>query len=103
MNAFSKPDEHPCWEDVHAIIEITSFSKGFTTTIKNTLYSKAFMMFQAQHNCHFILAVTICQLKAYFDVFDQVGMVHSVALDMITKHTRDFGWLSIFKQGQHRL
>ena len=88
MNAFGKPDEHPHWEDVHAIVEITSSLKGFTTTIKNTLYSKAFMMFQAQHNHHFILAVTICQSKAYFNVFDRAGMVHSVALDMITERTK---------------
>ena len=46
------------------------------------------MMFQAQHNRRFILAVAICQLKAYFNVFDRVGMVHSVALDMITEHTK---------------
>ena len=88
MNAFSKLDEHPHWEDVHAIVEITSSSKGFTTTIKNTLYSKASIMFQAQHNCRFILAVTIFQLKAYFNVFDRAGVVHSVALDMITKCTK---------------
>ena len=50
------------------------------------------MMFQAQHNRRFILAVAICQLKVYFNIFDQAGMVHSVALDMITEHTK-FLWI----------
>ena len=50
------------------------------------------MIFQAQHNHHFILAVTICQSKAYFNVFDWAGMVHSVALDMITERTK-FLWI----------
>ena len=88
MNTFGKPDEHPCWEDVHAIIEITSSLKRFTSTIKNTLYSKAFMMFQAQQNHCFILTVTICQSKVYFNVVDQAGMVHSVALDMVAESTK---------------
>ena len=50
------------------------------------------MMFQAQQNCDFILAVAICQSKAYFNVFNRACMVHSVALDMITKHTK-FLWI----------
>lgn len=88
VDTFGMQFVHPHWEDVHAIINITSSSKGFTPTIKNTLYSKAFMIFQAQQNCHFILALTICQSKAYFNVFNQAGMVHSVALEIVAECTK---------------
>ena len=47
------------WGDVHAFIKVT-LSYKLTAGLKSTLHSKAFMIFQAQQNCHFVLALAIC-------------------------------------------
>lgn len=71
------------WKDVEVFIEITSGHPKMLARLRNTMYSKAFMIFQAQKNRRFVLAIAICQSSLYLNVFDRAGAVHSSAIDMI--------------------
>ena len=70
------------WGDVHTFIKVTSLSDNLTAGMKSTLYLKAFMIFQAQQNHRFVLALAICQTQLYLNVFDCAGSVHSSPIDI---------------------
>ena len=71
------------WKDVEVFIEITSADYKMGSCLRKTMYSKAYMIFQAQKNRRFILAIAICKSCLYLNVFDHAGAVHSSPINMI--------------------
>lgn len=74
------------WEDVHVFIEVTSKQPPkniLCAQMRATLYSKAFMVFQAQPNRRFVLALTICRSQMYINLLDRAGAVHSSPINMV--------------------
>ena len=75
------------WKDVEVFIEITSVDHKMGSHLRKTMYSKAYMIFQAQKNRCFVLAIAICKSCLYLNVFDHAGAVHSSPIDMIKQPT----------------
>ena len=74
------------WEDVQIFIEVTSkkLPKGtLSAEMRSTLYSKAYMIFQAQQDRCFVLALTIWKTQLYVSLLDHAGVVHSSPIDMV--------------------
>ena len=74
------------WEDVHVSIEVISkqLPKNILSAqMRATLYSKVFMVFQAQLNHRFVLVLTICRSQMYINLLDCAGAVHSSPINMV--------------------
>lgn len=81
-DCFKTPGGAWMWKDVLAFIEVTSMA-DITPGIKNTMYAKAFMIFQSQQHRRFVIALAICRLSLYFNVFDRAGAIHSSRINMM--------------------
>jgi hypothetical protein len=76
------------WQDIHGFIEMTVTAlKGvdktaLTPTIKKTLRDKAFLIFEAQQNQHFMLAAALIQKLLHIHLYDRTGVMRMVAFDI---------------------